>query len=180
MTTWYYARDGQQFGPHTEEELKGLLAEGKLAPHEHVWKAGMQSWVAAGTVFAPQLPAGGPPPPPPAVPPPAPGWGPPQGPVAQRYPPQYAQPQYGQPPYGPPAYGASPESKERIAYVLLGVFLGALGVHNFYAGYVGRGVAQLLITLFLFWLVVPLVAVWIWTIVEVITVTADAKGVPFR
>lgn len=121
-----------------------------------------------------------PPPPPPA------GWAPPQaspgaavqqvpqGQVAQRYPPQYGQPSSA------PAWAGQGEQKERVAYILLGVFLGGFGVHNFYAGYVGRAVAQLLITLFLFWLVVPLIAVWIWTIVEVITVKADAKGVPFR
>ena len=178
MTTWYYAREGQQFGPHTEEELKALLAEGKLASHELVWKAGMAGWAPANTVFAPPASAGGPPPPPPA-----PGWTPPgppvqqqlpQGQVAQRYPPQYGQPAYA------PAHAGQGEQKERVAYILLGVFLGGFGVHNFYAGYTGRAVAQLLITLFLFWLVIPLIAVWIWTIVEVITVTADARGVPFR
>ncbi len=67
----------------------------------------------------------------------------------------------------------------RVAYVLLGLFLGALGVHNFYAGYVGRGIAQLLITIFLFWLIIPLIAVIIWNIVEICTVSQDAKGVAF-
>ncbi|MBP5534072.1 MAG: NINE protein [Alphaproteobacteria bacterium] len=75
---------------------------------------------------------------------------------------------------------ASGEQKERIVYILLGFFLGGFGVHNFYAGYTGKGVAQLLITLFLFWLVIPLLAVFVWVIIEIITVTKDANGVAFK
>lgn len=71
-------------------------------------------------------------------------------------------------------------SKDRIAYILLGIFLGVLGVHNFFAGYTGRGIAQLLITIFTGWLFVPLLIVWIWVIVEVCTVTKDAQGTPFK
>jgi TM2 domain-containing membrane protein YozV len=37
--------------------------------------------------------------------------------------------------------------KSKIAAGLLGIFLGSLGVHNFYLGYTGKGVAQLLISL---------------------------------
>jgi hypothetical protein len=32
-------------------------------------------------------------------------------------------------------------TKSRVAYVLLGLFLGGLGIHNFYAGYTGKAVA---------------------------------------
>ncbi len=39
------------------------------------------------------------------------------------------------------------EQKSKIVAGLLGIFLGSLGVHNFYLGYTGKGVAQLLITL---------------------------------
>ena len=74
---------------------------------------------------------------------------------------------------------AAGEAKSRVAYILLAFFLGGLGVHNFYAGYVGKGVAQLLLVLFLGFLIIPLLAVFIWCIVEMITVTKDAKGVPF-
>jgi TM2 domain-containing membrane protein YozV len=42
-------------------------------------------------------------------------------------------------------YAAPPKSK--IAAGLLGIFLGGFGVHNFYLGYAGKGVAQLLITI---------------------------------
>ncbi len=38
------------------------------------------------------------------------------------------------------------EQKSKLAAGLLGIFLGYLGIHNFYLGYTGKGVAQLLIT----------------------------------
>lgn len=66
--------------------------------------------------------------------------------------------------------------KSRISYVLLGIFLGCLGVHNFYAGYTGRAVTQLLITLLLGWLIIPWLVVYIWCIVEVCTVRMDGRG----
>ena len=69
--------------------------------------------------------------------------------------------------------------RSRTAYIVLGIFLGALGIHNFYAGYSGKGIAQLLISLLTGWLIIPLIAVWIWVIVEICTVTKDAQGVAF-
>lgn len=41
---------------------------------------------------------------------------------------------------------SDPNAKSKLAGGLLGIFLGALGVHNFYLGYTGKAVAQLLIT----------------------------------
>ena len=75
---------------------------------------------------------------------------------------------------------AADTPKNRVVYILLALFLGSFGIHNFYAGYIGRGLAQLLITLLLFWLIVPLLAVWIWVIVEMIVIDKDAKGVKFN
>lgn len=69
--------------------------------------------------------------------------------------------------------------KSHIGFILLGFFLGTLGIHNFYAGYMGKGIAQLLITLFLWWLVLPIIIVWVWNIVEIITVKTDADGKSF-
>lgn len=42
---------------------------------------------------------------------------------------------------------AAPDAKSKIAAGLLGIFLGGFGVHNFYLGYTGKAIAQLLITL---------------------------------
>jgi TM2 domain-containing membrane protein YozV len=69
--------------------------------------------------------------------------------------------------------------KNRVTFVLLGLFLGGLGIHNFYAGYTTKAVIQLLLSLFTWWLIFPLVIVWIWVIVEICTVTEDAQSIPF-
>lgn len=45
------------------------------------------------------------------------------------------------------AGNAAVGGKSKIAAGILALFLGSLGVHNFYLGYTGKGVAQLLITL---------------------------------
>ncbi len=74
---------------------------------------------------------------------------------------------------------AAGSQTSRVAYILLGFFLGTLGIHNFVAGYTGRGVAQLLVTLLTGWLIIPLFAVWLWNIIEICAVTKDAKGNPF-
>lgn len=67
--------------------------------------------------------------------------------------------------------------KSRLAYILLGLFLGGLGIHNFYAGYNGKGIAQLLMSILSFGILTPVVGIWV--IVEIITVTKDVQGVPF-
>jgi TM2 domain-containing membrane protein YozV len=72
----------------------------------------------------------------------------------------------------------------RVAYILLAIFLGDLGVHNFVAGYTARGVTQLSITLVSLLLFlctfglsgVGVLAVTVWWIVEVCTVDRDANG----
>ena len=91
-------------------------------------------------------------------------------------PPPASAAQYPQQGYAP----ASPYAarKSRVAYILLGIFLGTLGIHNFYAGYNGKGIAQLLITVLTFGL--GGLVTWIWAIVDVCTVTVDAGGVPFE
>ena len=73
--------------------------------------------------------------------------------------------------------GGDPSAKSRMAFILLGALLGSLGIHNFYAGYTGKGVAQLLISILTCGL--GSIASWIWALVEVCTVQVDASGRPF-
>lgn len=83
-------------------------------------------------------------------------------------------------PEGATALGASvANQKSRLTYILLGFFLGALGIHNFYAGYTGRAVAQLLLTLFTGWLLFPLIAIGIWVLIEICITKQDAHGLSF-
>ncbi len=86
-------------------------------------------------------------------------------------------------PVPPPSLHSSaaannPNAKERVAYVLLAIFLGNLGIHNFYAGYTSRAVTQLLICLLTCG--IGGIATWIWAIIEAVTVEQDAKGVRFK
>ena len=69
--------------------------------------------------------------------------------------------------------------KSRIAAGLLGIFLGGLGVHNFYLGYTGKAIGQLLMSVLscglLSW------ASAIWGLIEGImiltgTISQDANG----
>ena len=66
--------------------------------------------------------------------------------------------------------------KSRFVYVLLGIFLGVLGIHNFYVGRINRAVGQLLTTVLAGWLFLPLVAVLIWVLVDVCAITTDGDG----
>lgn len=68
--------------------------------------------------------------------------------------------------------------KSRVSYVILALLLGALGIHNFYAGYTGKGIAQLCITLISFGVLAFVSAIW--ALVEAITVTQDASGTAFN
>lgn len=93
--------------------------------------------------------------------------------VAQQTPPVQVQP-------APVVSTPNPNAKSRAVYVLLGLFLGGLGIHNFYAGYTGKAVWQLLLVILTGWLVIPLVVVGVWVIIEVCTTTQDASGLTLR
>ena len=92
-------------------------------------------------------------------------------------------------------------AKSRVVYVLLALFLGGFGAHNFYAGYNGKAVTQLSINLLglilnfsmilvhacgvesmgivvlLSFLCFLLVSIWV--IIDIVTVNKDARGIPF-
>ena len=79
-------------------------------------------------------------------------------------------------PLFPAAYPA--DARNRTAYVLLGILLGPLGIHSFYAGYNKRGLVQLLCTVLTLGLASFMI--WIWAVIDVCTISQDAKGVPFQ
>ena len=51
-------------------------------------------------------------------------------------------------------------NKSKIAAGLLGILLGCFGAHNFYLGYTGKAVAQLLITLLSCFVLSGISAIW--------------------
>jgi len=81
------------------------------------------------------------------------------------------------------------DAKSKIAAGLLAIFLGTLGVHNFYLGYTSKAVIQLVLSIVgivLSCIVIGIFivfGVWIWTLVEGImiltgSINKDAKGTP--
>lgn len=70
-------------------------------------------------------------------------------------------------------------AKSRLIYILLALFFGIFGIHNFYAGYGNRGIVQLLVTLFLGWLIIPLIIICFWVLIEIVVVSSDGRGVAF-
>ena len=71
-----------------------------------------------------------------------------------------------------------PAAKNKMTFILLGVFLGALGGHNFYAGYYGKATAQLCLTVLTLGYGSPMS--WLWAVIEICTVNRDNKGVQFQ
>jgi len=100
---------------------------------------------------------------------------------------------------GVPLAPAIPEgAKSRLTAGLLGIFLGGFGVHRFYLGYTGIGIAQIAVTLFggtvsCIAMTLPFIpgfpfagAGFLWGLIEGIliltkaAITADAKGRPLK
>jgi hypothetical protein len=72
--SWYYARDGKQEGPVSEEEFQRLRSTGMIDQATLVWRDGMANWQACAEVFS-QAASVAPDPPPPAPPPATPDRG---------------------------------------------------------------------------------------------------------
>lgn len=72
------------------------------------------------------------------------------------------------------SYPSPNGGKSKIAAGVLGILLGGLGIHNFYLGFTGKAIAQLLITLlsvgFLSWVSA------IWGLVEGILILVSKPG----
>lgn len=109
----------------------------------------------------------------------------------------YQQQPYGQQSYYPPQPGAQmpggyapqgygyggqmTQQKSKLVAGLLGIFLGVFGVHNFYLGYTGKAVSQLLISLLTCFIFSPVSAIWGFIegiLIIVGTIDKDANGCP--
>lgn len=69
--------------------------------------------------------------------------------------------------------------KSKLAAGLLGLFFGNIGVHNFYLGFTGKGVVQIVLSIFTCGIG------GIWGFIESIMILAgainkDAKGIPLK
>jgi TM2 domain-containing protein/RING finger family protein len=70
------------------------------------------------------------------------------------------------------------QPKNRTTFILLGALLGALGAHNFYAGYSKKGGLQLAITLLTLGFGSPMS--WMWAVIDICTINHDSRGVQFE
>ena len=88
----------------------------------------------------------------------------------------------------PPAAPVMDQKSRMVAGlmgILFGIFLGGLGIHNFYLGYNKKGLVQLLIGILGACLVVGPLVSGIWCLVEGImilsgSINTDANGVPLK
>lgn len=90
------------------------------------------------------------------------------------------------PAFGTPGLSASSSTAEqdstyrhrsKMTYIMLGVLLGALGAHNFYAGYRKKALYQFGLTALTMGYGAPMI--WIWAIIEICTVERDNEGMEF-
>jgi TM2 domain-containing membrane protein YozV len=79
-----------------------------------------------------------------------------------------------------------PYAKSRLVAGILAIFLGSLGIHNFYLGHIGKGIAQLLLTTvgWILFFTGPMIA-GLWSFIEALQLflgskNVDAKGIRLR
>lgn len=80
---------------------------------------------------------------------------------------------------------SDPNAKSKMVAGLLGIFLGTLGIHNFYLGYTGKAVAQLLLTIVGWIIIVGPAISGIWAFIEAImiligNISVDGNGKPLK
>jgi len=120
-------KDGQQYGPVTDEQLRGWIAENRANAQTLVQGESSQEWKPLGSF--PEFAADLKPPQVTATPPPT---------------------------ITPPPPAADPRASNKIAAGICGILLGGLGVHKFILGYTGAGLVMLLVTLLTCGLAYPL------------------------
>lgn len=79
----------------------------------------------------------------------------------------------------------TPPACSRLVYIVLAIFLGWLGIHNFVAGLTGRGWTQLIISIAGIVLApctfgistLAVFATFVWSIIDIVTIKTDARGI---
>jgi TM2 domain-containing membrane protein YozV len=131
---WTVHDGGNQYGPHTEQELATMLAGGTISRDALVWKEGSPRWIPLTNIvpMPPGLPGS-----------PASTARHGSGAVivnvtntfGAQAPIQYAAPMY------------QGQSTNRILAGVFGMLLGALGIHKFILGYTSAGIIMLIVTI---------------------------------
>lgn len=172
---WMYkAADGVEYGPYTTSEVRRFAAEGRITPSGSLRQSGEgDGWRRASEVLTDLSIS------------------------LEGMEDSFENPSV--PATEKPANVVGVSNVSRVAYILLGllpgVLVGVFGIHNCAAGYVTKGVVQLVLSVTLGWGMMCLtsllgvticisiptfIGLLIWTIVEVATVTVDAQGRRFQ
>ncbi len=51
MSSYMISRTGEQFGPYSEEDLRGYLGSGQVLPDDLAWTEGMADWLPVSHIF---------------------------------------------------------------------------------------------------------------------------------
>jgi uncharacterized membrane protein len=51
MKQWYYAKDGQKFGPFQKSHMLELYQKGEISPNDLVWEEGTADWIPAANAL---------------------------------------------------------------------------------------------------------------------------------
>ena len=175
---------GRETGPYPVSEINRLLDEHEIGMGHEILSGG--KWITLEEFFAsPPKPSALPPAQPPSSPPLAAKspWPTIPGPTLTlqgRTSPPPAKATVSKPADLPQA---RPDSKapgvrprHRLVFALLGVFLGFLGTHNFYARQWLTGLLQLLLSVATYLMGFGIIATWIWAVVEAVVVRKDGDG----
>jgi TM2 domain-containing membrane protein YozV len=152
MNEYYVIIDGDDQGPFTINQLRSMWTAGKLNQKMKYSQPGMSEWQPLSNIIdllEPQIPRS-----------PS-GWTPSPPPSSN-----------------PTGTMLVKSAKSRGVYIILGLFFGLFGVHNFYAGHLKNGVAQLVVLFTLGWLLIGIFIVAVWVLIELFTVTVDGQGDP--
>jgi uncharacterized RDD family membrane protein YckC len=53
---WFYAKDGRQVGPVSEEDIRALIRDGVIPASSLVWHAGLENWIPWNTLYPTESP----------------------------------------------------------------------------------------------------------------------------
>jgi TM2 domain-containing membrane protein YozV len=192
MNKWFYVEADRIMGPLTVEEMDAGAGSGLLEAETPVWREGLPGWTPIAEIaeFVNYFPAERRQdarlrmptllPPLPIAAAQAPVAPPPSAQPQQQFAPP-PQPMAPYPVVPPPAgYIVNMPPKSKLAAGLLGIFLGAFGIHRFYLGYTTIGIVMLLITVLSIGMLSPITGLW-GLIEGILCLTgsmADAQGRP--
>lgn len=149
--------NGKESGPYSMGELQSLWSNGQITRETQFAGRGSDNWQPIETIFQQIMEY--------------------KPPLAAESNASQSSAQPGLGTFAQPMVVKSTGS--RGVFIILGLFFGCLGVHNFYAGFYGKGAVQLIITVFAWVALWPAVIVTaVWALVEICTVREDASGDP--